>query len=496
MIPLLAGGPPLAEGARLYLRWPVELDGTADDGLAGRVAEAGVVPWMVLRFGVPSPVADHAETLVVQLEEAARLARAAPSNAHFEIVWSGDAATNDGIRDAAFLLKRASVAVTGARPGARVIAGGLPIDDALLAELYAADVAAYLDGVEVGERVGDRLAAAAFSVGDVDPGRPIVHSAGWLPDDPWLALPMAARARAEGAAVTFFTADPGALTTADLEPLRLLAEEFAGDLAYDPYSTPSGGAGGWAFVRGEDLALKVILDRGATDSATAFTFSDADLQNAERVLPDRTTARPSAGRVPDGYMVEVDGPERVAVVRLERPTAAELGGFAQDLEVTDAWQMPVEEILRRLQAFEDAQSRRIHHYEATYTQHFRYRPGSGIQVIEASFSGPYFFRRGQGFDWVWQRFLVNGVLWKGRIPKLPLLQPERAAAKPLEITLDRQYRYRLRGTDDVRGRPCWVVDFEPDVPVEGRNLWKGTVWVDRELYARVKTRALQLGLAG
>ena len=189
MIPALASGPPLAEGARLYLRWPAALDGTADAALAGLVAEVGAVPWLVLRFDVPSPVADHADALVAQLEEAARLARAAPPNAHFEIVWSGDAATSDGVRDVAFVLKRASVTVTGARPGARVIAGGLPIDDALLAELYAADVAAYLDGVEVGERVGDRLAAAAFSVGDVDPGRPIVHSAGEFPDDPWLALP-------------------------------------------------------------------------------------------------------------------------------------------------------------------------------------------------------------------------------------------------------------------------------------------------------------------
>ena len=496
LITLLESAPPLSDGARLYVRWPVALDGTADQTLAGRVGGAGAVPWLVLFFDVAAPVADGGEVLGGQLAEAARLAAAAPENVHFEVRWSEDVTTADGIRDYAFLLKRASVAITGARGSARVIAGGVPADPALISTFYEANVAAYIDGVEVGDLSDGALAAAIGIVGDADPGRPVVHSDGSLPSDPWLALAAAARARAAGAAVSFFAADPQVLATADLEPLRLLANEFAGDLAYDPYSTPTGGDGGWAFVRAEDLGLKVILDRGATGVPTAFTFADGDLQNAERVMPGGLTVRPSAGRVPDGYMVEVDGPERVAVVRLARPTAAELGGFAQDLEVTDAWQMPVEEILRRLQAFEDAQSRRIHNYEAVYTQHFRYRPGSGIQVIEASFSGPYFYHRGRGFDWVWQRFLVNGVLWKGRIPKLPLLQPARAAAKPLEITLDLQYRYSLRGTAEVSGRSCWVVDFEPAAPVEGRHLWKGTVWIDRELYARVKTRALQLGLAG
>ena len=488
--------PALEEDSRFYLRWKVALDGTADFDAAQRVARAGATPWQVLVFQVPMPISDHLDGLANELEQVARLVSASPSNTHFEVEWSQSVATTEAVQDYAFLLKRASVAIKGARDEARVIAAGLPLDRGLLEELYAANVAAYIDGVAFENATEEDLTEVAELVIDLDPGRPVVYDAGPLPDSAWRALPAAARAAAAGAAVVFFDTNSTSLAPGDVDPLMVLAREFSGDLAYDPYSTPSGGAGGWAFVRGEDLGLRVILDRGDFEGATAFVFPDGELQDAARVVADGTAGRVSAGRVPDGYMVEVDGPDPAAVVRLERPSAADLGGFAQDLDVTDVRQIPVEEILRRLQAFEDAQYRKTHHYEAIYTQHFRYRPGSGIQVIEASFTGPYFFRRGQGFDWMWQRFLVNGVLWKGKIPKLPLLQPERAAAKPLEITLDLNYRYTLRGTDEVQGRPCWVVDFEPVGDVEEQNLWKGTVWIDREIYARVKTRALQLGLAG
>jgi len=488
--------PYLDEDARLYLRWKIDLDGTAEAALAEAAANTGATPWLVLVFKVPAPIAIYGEQLAAELEELVRLVRTSPANVHFEVEWDQVPLTTETIDDYAFLLKRASVAIKGVRDEAPVIAGGLPVDGEVLTSFYDANVAAYVDGVDFGGVHGDDLVEAVSLMIELDPGRPVVHSAGELPDSSWLALPAAARASALGASVSFFRADPRTLKPGDFAPLAVLAREFSGDLAYDPYSEPEGGAGGWAFVRGEDLGLRVILDRGGTDTATAFVFPDPNVRDPIRVAADGTAVKVSAGMVPTGYMVEVDGPDPVAVVHLERPPVAELGGFAEDLDVTDTRQIPVEEILRRLQAFEDAQARRISHYEATYTQHFRYRPGSGIQVVEVSYTGPYFFSRGEGFDWVWRRFLINGVLWKGKIPRLPLLQPERAATKPLEITLDRQYRYRLRGTAEVNRRSCWVVDFEPAGAEEEQNLWKGTVWIDREIHARVKTRALQLGLAG
>ena len=68
---------------------------------------------------------------------------------------------------------------------------------------------------------------------------------------------------------------------------------------------------------------------------------------------------------------------------------------------------------------------------------------------------------------------------------------------PADITFTKEYRYRLRGEGQAQGRECWVVDFEPAVAVEpGRTLFQGTVWIDKQLYARVKTNAVQLGLVG
>ncbi|HKI87317.1 MAG TPA: hypothetical protein VKA53_11300, partial [Thermoanaerobaculia bacterium] len=185
--------------------------------------------------------------------------------------------------------------------------------------------------------------------------------------------------------------------------------------------------------------------------------------------------------------------------RLDRATAAELKGEAAEVTVTRAKEMPVAEILRRLQAFEDNQERRLDHYQAVNTTHLRFHLGASSQTIEATFEGAFFYRQGEGFDWAWQHFLINGVRWRGKkIPEIPLIQPEKAAAMPLAIHFSKRYSYRLRGSERIEGRDCWVVDFQPTstASAEKGRLYRGTVWIDKQVYARVKTRALQLGLSG
>jgi hypothetical protein len=159
--------------------------------------------------------------------------------------------------------------------------------------------------------------------------------------------------------------------------------------------------------------------------------------------------------------------------------------------------MPVEEILRRMQAVEAAQNRHVTHWQAVNATTLRFQAASGVQAVEATFEGSVFFERDKPFDWAWERFFLNGVRWKGKsIPEIPLVQPERVAAMPLEILFTKEYRYSLRGAERIGDRDCWAVEFEPAAPVEGRTLSRGTVWVDRETYARVRTRAVQLGLEG
>ncbi|RMH15397.1 MAG: hypothetical protein D6696_20860 [Acidobacteria bacterium] len=482
--------PPALDGeARLYVAWPAALDGSAAAGTFAALRDAGGTPWAVLRFRTPAPIRDHLEELEGELREVARLARSSGPRAHFQIDWpaAGDAAPGD----LAFLIKRAAVTITGGNPQARVLAGPLSAEAGRLRALYAEDVAAYVDGIALAPAAADALAAAIALLADLDPGKPVVVDALPWPDDPRQTLLQAAAQAAAGVAVTFFRHPRPA--AAELLPLKLLAREFQGDLSLDPSSAPAGAERAWSFVRGSDLGLRVIAAAG---DGTELVFDDPQLRRPELVDPASGEESPIFGQrrtARGGLAVPVEGP--VVLLRLERVSAAELEGIEEELTVAGERQLPVEEILRRLQAFEDDQARRLHHYRAHNTLHMRFRLGGGTNTIEATFAGDFFFERGRGFDWAWQDFYLNGVKWRRKtIPTIPLIQPEKAAVLPLEITFGKQYAYRLRGTAVVEGRDCWVVDFEPLAVQPG--LHQGTVWIDREIYARVKTRALQVGLEG
>ena len=489
----LAGVPALGEDARFYVRWRHELGTPWSRETAARLAARGATPWVELVFRTPSPLSGNGVSLEEELEAAARIAAAAHPVTHFQIRWSGF--TADTLGEYAFLFKRASVALSGALPAARILPQGLPADPAALESFYGEETAAYLDGVALQPAPEVELAAALSALGTLDPGRPVVVDGVPFPADPFAAPAVAARHAANGVSLTLFALDEP--TTATLAPLAVLANELAGDLSFDPYSSPTG-ADAWSFVRGADLGLRVVV--APTDGPVSLHFSDPQLRSPERVSLE--TAEPETlfdlSRGPDGLRVGLEDVRAGAVLRLERMTVAELEGIEEKLLVEEERQMPVEEILRRLQAFEDDQLRRVDHYEAVNTTHLRFA-GGGDQTFEVTFQGPFYFRQGAGFDWAWTTLYLNGVRWRAaRFPEIPLIQPEKAAALPLEITFTRDYRYRLRGTTSVEGRDAWIVDFapRPGVDAEGKRLFRGTVWVDREHYGRLRTRAIQLGLQG
>ena len=286
------------------------------------------------------------------------------------------------------------------------------------------------------------------------------------------------------------------MTAADLAPLKWMARELRGNLVFDPYSSPSGAHSAWAFVR-EDLGLRVIAEPepGTVDLELVFT----DAQFRTPTVVDLATGEErylyDTSRGANGLTVRLHEPDDAVLLRLERPSAEELDAFGQQIDVGAGREIPVEEILRRLQAFEDAQARRLDHFQASRSLHLRFQAAQG--AFEASYVGDFFYRRDHGFDWVWRDFYVGGVKWKSKkIPSVPLIQPEKVASLPAEIRLTKDYDYRLRGTATVDGRDCWVIDFRPLEPAPSRSLYRGTVWVDREIHARVRTRATQVGLEG
>jgi hypothetical protein len=533
----------------------------AASGAAAReVAAAGGTPWLALVFTTPAPLARNLTQLQAELGAAAEVAAASPRGAWFQIVWRPAAAGAGGqpfaAADYAFLLKRAAVAVSGAQANVHVATTPLPADPAAIAAFYGAEVAAYVDLValapgnpgnpgdpgdpgaageaggsgdtasgaaggaaavagDAGGTVaaaaaadGSRLAAAAQKVRELDPGRPIALDALPYPAAPAGAvLAAAARQAAAGFDLTLFRASGASpVTAAVLNPLALLAREFAGDLSYDPGSAPGGAAESWVFVRGKDLGLRVIavLNDAAAAAAAApvLHFPDPGLRRPIRFpFAAGQVAPPSAQITPPpraGLDVAVPDPSPVVVLGVERLTAAERQGVAEKLNVASEREITVEEILKRLQVFEEAQHRRLDDYTAINATHLRFQPNAGAASIEASLTGPYFWSREAGADWAWEALYINGVRWRGKtLPEIPLIQPEKAAAMPLEILFTREYRYRLRGTEKIGGRDAWVVDFAPAGPGAGsRRLYQGSVWIDRALSARLRTRAVQLGLQG
>ncbi|MEM6794756.1 MAG: hypothetical protein AAF725_12325, partial [Acidobacteriota bacterium] len=401
----LSEGAAVDGDARLYVSWPSELDGSASAAAFEAVRRAGGTPWTVTTFRTPSPVTEHLETLQGELEALAALTRGSGERAHVQISWQ-PAAGSWNVQDFAYLFKRAAVAVTGANGQARVIVGPFWPDAETLRAFYAEDTAAYIDGVALKPEPRADVDRAREALGELDPGKPLVLDRLPWPQDPTLTLAQAADAAEREISVALFEFSAGA---AELAPLKLLAREFQGDMSLDPYTVPSGAERAWTFVRGEDLSLRVIAQAAPDSESLELFFADPQLRSP-RIFSLEDGAEGSVfgqRRTGEGLKVPLDSPSTVSVVKVARMSAAELEGLEDVVRVDDSRQIPVEEILRRLQAFEDGQNRRLERYSARNILHLRFELGTGTGSVEASFDGPFYFRQGEGFDWAWETFYFN-----------------------------------------------------------------------------------------
>jgi hypothetical protein len=166
--------------------------------------------------------------------------------------------------------------------------------------------------------------------------------------------------------------------------------------------------------------------------------------------------------------------------------------FAARSGVSAARQLRVEEIVarqRQEQAREDAE---VDHYTAQVRmdQHFRPTvtdPGYDVVTENRLFVGA------DGIEWEELSFAVNGSKFGANRPPFPLLQPEKVLSLPLQLRLGDDYRYSLAGTETVDGRDCYVVRFDP--VQSNRSLYRGTVWIDRRTFARVRIQTVQTQLS-
>ena len=107
-------------------------------------------------------------------------------------------------------------------------------------------------------------------------------------------------------------------TSESVAPLVLLAQEFSGDLSFDPATAPSGAATSWSFVRGEDLTLRVIVDAGTEEELTLL-FPDPHLKRAERIdiASGEIRSLPWERRGQQSLVVTVTNPEGGVLLRLD-----------------------------------------------------------------------------------------------------------------------------------------------------------------------------------
>jgi hypothetical protein len=165
--------------------------------------------------------------------------------------------------------------------------------------------------------------------------------------------------------------------------------------------------------------------------------------------------------------------------------------FADRSGVSAARELSVAEIIARHQEQQRAQDFAVRNYsaDARMEQHFRATMAdAGYDVVTEN----RYYVSGADIEWEELSFSVNGAKWGADRPPFPLLQAEKVLSLPLQLRFDTDYRYRLRGTDAVDECDCYVIDFEP--VGSGTALYRGTVWIDRSTFGRVRVQTVQSGL--
>lgn len=397
---------------------------------------------------------------------------------------------------ATFAIRLASTEVR-ALTSARIALGGERMRTASSrAGIYMPELAPYVDLVVV--PAGEAEEAGTF-LARVDPGaRVAAVLAEGPPGSTALASVMSSLLRFAGGDVQTAIL-PDALAGGTLSALRSLPMltsatvaalddagsdlKISGDLAAPPphhllFDNRTFGTY-LALPDGNSVPLEIAVRLTADPKPVIHDLATGQSQSAEAVSWDPQT-RMLRLRVPPA-----SGP---LLIDFNQDAAAITGDRT---EVVGRRGLSIEEIIARHQAVQRRQDVRVQNYTAQVetAQHFRPTVADpGYDVVTEN----RYFVADDGIEWEELSFAVNGTRWGADRPPFPLLQAEKVLSLPLELRFSAGYRYRLDGEGRVNGYDCYVVRFEPartDVP-----LYRGTVWIDRRSFARVRVQAVQAGL--
>jgi len=393
----------------------------------------------------------------------------------------------------AYAIKRLAVSAQGLNVAGRIVL--LRTDD--LAVLFENGANAYFDALVVeAPRVEEMFAWLA----ERDPSKKIhavvpVQSPNPLYDLAQSFTRGATRAYASG--------------TVSPEALAQFNRTLTGDWAHDSTAkVPVLDAKGTTvempvltFVRGEDLRTLVIA-RGDAVTSSILSLPADRYAKPRRVDATGENAITDSGMRGGRLLVGAPPARDAYAVLVDYTQSTDKSAVRETLDIATERGITVEEIIRNHQAYDAYQESIQPRYIARNTTKLRFEIGGGAEALEAAISGEYFSDPNVDgkprADWVWSEFLINGVKWKyGRIPELPLIQPEKVTQLPLDIHLTNEYRYELVRQTDLLGYRVHEVRFSPprNAP-ESLPLYRGTVWIDARTWARVRIAMVQLNLTG
>lgn len=409
----------------------------------------------------------------------------------------GIAAENADATVGGYAIKRLAVMAQGQNAASRIVLP--PATPDALAKLYETGAQSYVDILLTD---ATSVKSTVAWVTEKDPAKKV-----WAivpPQSPNVFFDLA-RALADGATRAFAS---GPATADLLASLASFDRALIGDYAYDataridvldakgnkvdePVIT---------FVRGEDLRT-VVVPRGDATASTIVSLPGDFYKGPRRydVAGDRdvTDVGTKAGR----FLIGMPPVTRPFVFMVEHNEAPRANATKEALSVTGQRGITVEEIIRNHQVYKSYQESIQPRYVARDATKLRFTMTGG-EAIEATIAGDYFSdplaKPMPRADWVWHDFYLNGVKWKyGKIPELPLIQPEKVSQLPLDIHLTNEYRYELVRESDLLGYHTYEVRFEPPAHAAATlPLYRGTVWIDARTWARVRLSMVQLNLTG
>lgn len=404
---------------------------------------------------------------------------------------------------AAYAVRLASTearAMTGATIRLAV-GGGRMVNEAGRSEIYTSDLTPYVDLLSIPAAEADR---AASWLSREDPTAALVVT---LATEPGIAetrrAMMDAILRFAGANVALFACKGSEALVPALQAAASVAVLLTHDVAdlEDPSASLQLSVGG-------AHASPTIPHRLLFDNQTFGTFlaywgdgRAGPLDVSIQLTVESTPVVQDLMAGTEGAAEQVSRDTSTRTTRLRAPLT---GGpmlidfnrgavdvFGERSLVTADAGLSVAEIIARHQVRQRLQDGLVRNYiaRARMEQHFRPTAADpGYDVVSEN----RYFVAGTEVEWEELSFFVNGSRWGTDRPPFPLLQPEKVLSLPLQLRFDEGYRYRLAGGDRVAGYDCYVVRFEParsDV-----SLYRGTVWIDRKTFSRIRVQAMQGGL--